>query len=118
MKRKAMHIKNMPRIREIQDAELKRLIALGMIQDGTKRYKMGKCRMLVSPPVDEDVGWHLSISCNDRYPSWDEIAHARYELLPTEIEFVMHLPKPEDYINIHDYTFHLHELGEREFIKK
>src|SRR3954452_7604681 len=41
------------------------------------------------------VEWHLSIShrTNDvparpgRYPTWDEIAHARYELLPADMTF-------------------------------
>jgi len=65
---------------------------------------------------DEPEGWHLSISFADkrgrgsRYPRWDEIADARYQLLPPDLEVVMHLPPPEDYVALHDTTFHLHEL--------
>ena len=68
---------------------------------------------------EEEIGWHLSISFRDhrgnpsRYPSWDEIAHARYELLPTDRDFVMHLPPPSEYVAVHDTTFHLHEHPER-----
>lgn len=68
---------------------------------------------------EEPAGWHLSISfaddCNrpTRYPSWDEIAHARYELLPDDVDFVMHLPPPGEYVACHPTTFHLHEHPER-----
>lgn len=76
----------------------------------------GMLRALVA---EEPMGWHLSISfaddCNrpSRYPSWDEIAHARYELLPHDVDFVMHLPPPGEYIAVHPTTFHLHEHPER-----
>lgn len=68
--------------------------------------------------IDPGVGWHLSISFRradgalSRYPTWDEIAHARRELLPNDRTFVMFLPPDEDYIAIHKTTFHLHEFPE------
>lgn len=58
---------------------------------------------------------HMSISFRDqkgeprRYPTWDEIAHARYELLPHDLDFVMHLPPPDEFVAVHPTTFHLHE---------
>ena len=64
---------------------------------------------------EPQIGWHMSISFRDnrgnlsRYPSWDEIAHARDELLLDDLEFVMFLPRSEDYVALHDTTFHLHE---------
>ena len=61
-------------------------------------------------------GRHLSISHAParagraaRYPTWDVIAHARYELLPVDRDFVMHLPPPVEFVAVHDTTFHLHE---------
>lgn len=69
--------------------------------------------------AEEPWGWHMSISFRNqrneltRYPTWDEIAHARYELLPADIDFVMHLPPPGEYVALHDTTFHLHEHPER-----
>jgi hypothetical protein len=73
---------------------------------------------------EEPLGWHLSISHAKRgkggqlgpgrYPKWDEIAHARFEFLPHELDFVMHLPPPEEYMALHDTTFHLHEYPDRE----
>lgn len=68
---------------------------------------------------EEPQGWHLSISFRDRrneltrYPRWDEIAHARDELLPEDVDFVMWLPKSDDYVALHDTTFHLHEHPQR-----
>ena len=68
---------------------------------------------------EEPLGWHLSISHvnhagkPDRYPSWDEIAHARYELLPEDLDFVMHLPPPDEFVSVHATTFHLWQHPER-----
>jgi hypothetical protein len=65
---------------------------------------------------NEPQGWHMSISFADhrgqasRYPTWDEIADARYRLAPADIDMVMHLPPAGDYVAVHDTTFHLHEL--------
>lgn len=61
------------------------------------------------------IGWHLSISFRDnkgrlsRYPRWDEIVHAREELLPHDLGFTMGLPRLDEYVALHDTTFHLHE---------
>ena len=68
---------------------------------------------------EEPQGWHLSISHvfhngqPGRYPNWDEIAHARYELLPEDLDFVMHLPPPAEFVSVHKTTFHLWQHPER-----
>lgn len=75
--------------------------------------------VLLASVSEEPHGWHLSISFRDhrgehtRYPRWDEIAHARDELLPADIDFVMHLPRTDDYLAVHPTTFHLHEHPRR-----
>jgi hypothetical protein len=53
---------------------------------------------------------HLSISCPDRDPSWEEIAAARYALLPRLKDCVMLLPPEDDYVNVHEHCFHVHLL--------
>lgn len=61
---------------------------------------------------------HLSISHRTnhnpprlgRYPTWDEITHARYELLPDDLTFAMFLPPSSEYVAVHDTTFHLHQV--------
>lgn len=64
----------------------------------------------VDPAQAQWPGWHLSASCPDRYPTWDEIADARYQLIPNEVMMVMVLPPREDYVNVHQTTLHLHEI--------
>jgi hypothetical protein len=76
--------------------------------------------LLIACVAPEPQGWHLSISFRNhrgdltRYPQWDEIAHARDELLPDDVDFVMHLPKAGEYVALHDTTFHLHQHPETE----
>jgi hypothetical protein len=78
----------------------------------------GQLRAIVAdePPAG---GWHLSIShakrgkngelTPGRYPTWGEIADARYTLCPDDIDMVMHLPPPSEYVAFHDTTLHLYE---------
>jgi hypothetical protein len=77
-----------------------------------RTFIKGPCRALVSqePNKQGQLKWHLSISCQDRYPGWNEIKDARYALLPHEITTGMILPPPEEYVNIHPNCFHLHEI--------
>ena len=78
----------------------------------TRRVSDGDLRALLAL---EPGGWHLSVSFANhkgepsRYPTWDELAHARQELLPPNVGFVMHLPPDGEYVSLHDTTFHLHQ---------
>ena len=84
---------------------------------GRRRVADGTLRVIAA---NEPAGWHLSISFTDhkgkpsRYPRWDEITDARYRfaasLVPLDVEMVMHLPPPGEYVAVHDSTFHLHEM--------
>jgi hypothetical protein len=83
-----------------------------------RRVHDGELRAIRScdPP---EYSWHLSVSHHrtglraerraPRYPTWDELADARYELLPSNIDVVMHLPPPDEYVSAERTTFHLHE---------
>jgi hypothetical protein len=100
---------NLPVIREPQDH---RPPILDQLQPGTRYYKMGRVAIFISPPVESArMGWHMSISHPERYPSWDEVAKAWYELVPDADNRVgtMILPKRKDYISIHNYCFQVHE---------
>ena len=106
--------KNVPVIREVEaPLPIRALMARGELQPGTRYYRMGKAKILLSPP-SEHGGWHLSISREDHYPSWDEVVAAWYGLVPNaaQMEGVMHLPPLSDYINVHDYCFQVHQLME------
>ena len=82
-------------------------------------WSLGNLRVIITREPQE--GWHLSISHPARYPSWDEIAHARYNLLPQDLTFVMFLPPDSQYVNIEGgnsgragNVFHLHEYHDAE----
>ena len=77
---------------------------------GTSRALLDGCEWFRQGPVracraKENCYWHLSISCECRYPTWDEIADARYQLLPNDVYVAMFLPPPRDYVNYAD-VFH------------
>ena len=54
--------------------------------------------------------WHLSIAHAHRYPTWDEIADARYELIPDGVTMAMLLPSSSEYVNVNEHCFHLWEI--------
>jgi hypothetical protein len=87
---------------------------LGVVENvWRRRVGDGILRVIVG---EEPDGWHLSISFADhrgravRYPRWDEIADARYELVPADVTMAMLLPPPAEYVAVHDTTFHLHQI--------
>jgi hypothetical protein len=67
----------------------------------------GRLTVMVSR---DDGKWHMSVSHPTRYPTWDEIRDARYEFIPDEITMAMFLPPRDQYINVHENCFHLHEV--------
>lgn len=67
----------------------------------------------------EPAGFHLSISHRietktgpvpGRYPTWDEIVDARYRFAPLDVTMAMLLPPQDQYVNVHETTFHLHQI--------
>jgi hypothetical protein len=66
--------------------------------------------------------WHLSVSHKngggqfDRLPSWDELKHAAYRLVPADVPFVLIFPRrstpAEAYVNIAETCLHLWESTE------
>lgn len=70
-------------------------------------YKYGSCRVIVG---QEPIGWHLSISHHRRLPTWEEVREARYQFVPGDLTMAMILPPKEQYVNIHNFCFHLYEI--------
>lgn len=87
-------------------------------------FTKGECRVLVSRENHGSsiigapggkLRYHLSISCANRYPTWEEIKDARYCLLPLGLTFAQILPPPNEYTNIHPNCFHLWEIDGNEW---
>lgn len=88
---------------------------LGRFGDGLL-YQRGPCRIILSGPYERSqIGWHFSISCADRNPTWEEQRDARYDLIPDGVYMVQILPPKAEYVNVHKFTFHWHEAGPKFF---
>jgi len=86
-------------------------VEAGLAAQGSTRIRGYRSPSGVSVLVTLDLGqWHLSISAHGRYPTWDEIADARYALCPDYITMALLLPPPWEYVNLHENTFHLHQI--------
>ena len=73
-------------------------------------YKDGECAVIVT----KDAGhWHLSISCADRLPSYDELKGARYKYLPNVCYMAQIFPPTDEFVNVHPFTLHLWEIDKQ-----
>ncbi len=81
------------------------------LQPGTKCYIKGSISIVISPPHHQ-MGWHMSISIEDRDPTWAEIRDAWYFLIPLaeKRNAAMFFPPKDEYVNMHPYCFHVHEV--------
>jgi hypothetical protein len=81
-----------------------------------EHWTVGECEALlrqVTVGKDGTHRWHLAISHPNRYPTWDEIKIARYEI-PTlhDVAMMVQLfPPAEDWVNNHETCFHLYEAA-------
>jgi hypothetical protein len=73
-------------------------------------YVWGAVRCCVAKELNL---WHISISCEYRYPTWDEIYTAWYDLVPgagVDFNGAIILPRKSEYVNIHPNCFHVYQL--------
>lgn len=71
-------------------------------------YRLGPASVIVTKEYGQ---WHMSIACTDRLPAWEEVAEARYRLIPDGIVMAMPLPPKADYVNVHEFCLHLIEVS-------
>ncbi len=77
----------------------------------TSREPMGFQTSIIERPPPQPYRWHMSIAHPERYPTWDEMVHAREYLLPLELVFAQIFPADwDEYVNIHPNCFHLWEV--------
>lgn len=74
-----------------------------------RAYELGECSVLVTK---EGGSWHVSIAHPRRYPTWDEVAEARYRLVPDDVTLAMLLPPRELYVNLHKNCFQMIQVEE------
>jgi hypothetical protein len=106
--------KNIPELVEIVPprATVERFAAIFSAEKVTnwrvQTFTLGECSIILT----KEYGLlHVSISHAARYPTWDEIAAARYRLIPADRDAIMVLPPVDEYINHHEFCFHVHETA-------
>lgn len=99
-------VQNPDRRRDFREIHIPPNIAR-MLEPGSRAYRMGGCYSICS---QQKVGWHLSVSRDDRLPSWEEVRDARYELIPDEATMALLLPPRSEYVNVHEFCLHLYEI--------
>ncbi len=92
----------------VRHPELEPAVAMVGVEPGARVYGRGPLRVIVGKHPHTGR-YHLSISCADREPTWQEIKDARYSLLRGRWMAQL-LPPPDKYTNVHPYTFHLYEI--------
>jgi hypothetical protein len=102
------------RDRDAEFVRIRQIIAQGREID-LYAFSMGECNILLGREpggVNGEMRWHLTISCPDRHPSWDEIKTARYRLLGPDTVMAMILPPVADYVNVasQDHVMQLWEI--------
>lgn len=82
---------------------------------GAKAYE-NKDGLSVIVSTDNTPKWgkllHVSISRQDRYPSWNEIIEIKLKFFGDRKDSMMVIPKREDYVNVHENCFHVWECPE------
>lgn len=76
-------------------------------------WKLNDCKIMVAQEPcrsEERLDWHISISHESRYPTWEEIKVARYSLIPEGVVMAMLLPPKEEFVNLHPNCFHLYQI--------
>jgi hypothetical protein len=92
--------------------ELARVLVPG-VNDHLRTYRLGECSVIVTKEYGQ---WHLSIAHRARRPSWDEVAEARYRILPDGVTMAMLLPPMRDYLNIHENCYQLVQVDSVEMV--
>lgn len=73
-----------------------------------KAFRKGEVHIFLSQDKTPKWGWlkHISISCQYRYPTWEEILEAKEHFFG-DMDTMMIIPKKADYVNVHPNCFHI-----------
>jgi len=84
----------------------------GVYETGFFRYK-GKEIF-----INKEMGlWHLSIAAK-HILGYYELKETRYKFMPNDMQVAQIFPPREEFVNLHEFCFHLHELDGHDEIKQ
>lgn len=85
-----------------------------MANQGVRAYR-SECGIGILLSVDDTGKFgklqHVSVSRQDRYPSWDELITIKERFFGDE-DCMMVMPKKKDYVNLHKFCFHIWKTPE------
>lgn len=93
--------------------DVSHLRGIAIPEDG-RAFAKGPVRAIVST---DEGRWHLSVSCADRLPTWDELGDARDALLPADVWLCMPHPPRDYWMNIHPHCMHLYETRDSVLVR-
>ena len=68
----------------------------------------GVMMLVMSSGVDHENSWeHVSVSCKDRAPHWDEMCFVKDIFWSDEEMAVQYHPPKSDYVNCHPFVLHI-----------
>lgn len=82
-------------------------------------WQKGPVRALVGREVwrDGSTRWHISASCEDRVPNWEELVAAAHDLRPG-VPFCMGVPPRSWWLNVHPHVLHLWETRDAGLVEQ
>ena len=95
-------------IREINNAIMNKVTRDGIKASAAWYYQ--PTRFIISATLDETrfgVLMHVSMSYPDHDPTWTEIKMVRALFFPSQIDVMMILPKEQDFVNVHNFCYHV-----------
>jgi len=64
--------------------------------------------LVMSSGIDGVTRWeHVSVSCQDRPPTWDEMCFVKDLFWREDETVIQYHPARNDYVNFHPYTLHM-----------
>lgn len=103
---------------ETLPAKITEMVPSGMVKStipaGARLFRYGRRGGIILSRDDGRL--HLSISFPDRLPTWDEIKHAREELLPEDAFFCVPYPPKKYWMSVHAYAMHLYEVRDETLV--
>lgn len=77
-------------------------------QKNAAAYEWKEVSILYAEEKTDRWDWlkHVSISCRDRLPTWEEVLACKEHFFG-DIDAMMVMPKKKDYVNIWPFCFHI-----------
>lgn len=100
-----------PKAGPIRLANGRVLVISGQLGDAGYRWYCEPMKLNVIASLDDTPAYgplyHVSLSHPNKLPDWETVRLVRDAYFPADVDVMMVLPREEDYVNFHQYTFHL-----------